>query len=162
MSSLRWILTLISISLVSIVYYGMSSQNVAGDGNVQNQGNNNTIDNHTQISKIQAPEFHARTGNVTINNYAVKEGLESGRYKDVILEDKKPERSPRKRVLIITGTNNETAVFHEIAHSLNIPVKKDIIQDHVVYSLGTFGDVDVFHIQPGVMGTLESWSTPMV
>lgn len=159
MSLLKWILSLIIVSLITIVCYGMSSQTNNGDGNVQNQGNNNTIDNH---AKIKRTTTNRPTGQIIINNSTVTKDLESGNYKDLRFEEKKTIHPPRKRVLVVTATNYETGVFHEVAKKLNIPIQKDIIQDHIVYSFGEVGGVDVFHMQPGMMGMAEPGSTPFI
>lgn len=72
------------------------------------------------------------------------------------------ERVPaNKKVLIITGTNFETEVFHESARKSGLIIHKELVQGHIVYKFGNMGGVEIIHMQPGVMGMLEPGCTPL-
>jgi len=71
MSMRRWFVYVIVVVICGIsvsIYSIQGSQSIKGQGNVQNKGNNNTINNHVQKLKAQSPEFHGSTGNITIHN----------------------------------------------------------------------------------------------
>lgn len=134
----------------SAIWAQSNSQNITnGSGNIQSQGVGNKVEVHN------GGDYPTSTA---------QKDLAAGDYKDLVFEEKNKEKAKpaRKKVLIITATNYETNILHEEAKKQGFTPEKEVLHDHIVYSLGNIGGVDVVQMQPGMMGMLEPSSTPLV
>ena len=82
--------------------------------------------------------------------------------KKVFFTDKKREKPIEKTLLLLTATNYETEIIHQIAQKVGLKITKQIINDQIVYSMGNLGGIAIFHMQPGMMGMLEPTCTSLV
>lgn len=151
---LTLIFTFSTISLCSAATH----QSIKGHGNNQVHGDNNKINNNARIKDASTTISSAKDYDTS----EIIKDLDEKNYEEIVFEDKKKEKLPRKRVLVLTATNFETGVIHESAKKAGLEIRKERLHDHIVYSLGTLGGVDVFHMQPGLMGTLEPGSTALI
>lgn len=120
------------------------TQTVNGNNNAIVSGNNNKVHNNTLSSS------EARNA---LSNLAPEK---------IFFTDKEKEKSNQKTLLILTATNFETQIIHQEAQKAGLIITKEIINDQVVYRLGILGGVDIFHMQPGMMGLLEPGCTPLI
>lgn len=155
----RKLLFTLVFTFSTISFYAASiHQSIKGHGNNQVQGDNNRVNNNAQV-KDKSTTTNSSTDYDTAE---IMKDLDEKNYEEIVFEDKKKEKLPRKRALILTATNFETRVIHECAQKAGLEIRKDRLHDHIVYNLGTLGGVDVFHMQPALMGMLEPGSTPLI
>lgn len=148
---------IVTFSTISL-YSAAAHQSIKGHGNNQIHGENNRVNNNARIKDASTAISSSKDHDTS----EIIQDLDAKNYKEIVFEDKKKEKSPRKRVLILTATNFETRIIHESAQKAGLEIHKERLHDHVVYNLGTLGGVDVFHMQPGIMGMLEPGSTPLI
>jgi len=140
---------------------------IQGHGNVLTNGHSNTVSSNVHITDAY------NTFSQNYNNTQAAQDLKRENYNKVFFIDKKKEESKeilssriearaKKKVLILTATNFETEIFHQTAKELGLKVVKQMVNDQVIYSIGTLGGVEVFHMQPHMMGMLEPGSTPLI
>lgn len=140
------VICFVTLFLANVSTY--ANQNVSGHGNVMISGDNNRVKSNTNIPSNTASE-----------------DLAKGNYKDVIFEDKTEtdiSKSDKKKLLIVTATNYETQVIQEEAKNVGLKICKEVINDQVVYNLGSLGGVDIMQMQPSMMGMLDPGSTPLM
>lgn len=128
----------------------LCTQTINGHGNVAVHGNSNHVNNKSH------------TNNPTYDSQKAQEDLEKGAYRNIYFDKKAKTPTSKERVLILTATNYETKMFHKNAKELGFEVKRGIVNDQTVYNLGDIGGIEVFQMQPSMMGMLEPGSTLLV
>jgi nucleoside phosphorylase len=155
-----------------------SSQTITGNGNTSVIGDNNDIANTHNITKSEK---------IFYNSKDAFNDLKDKKYNKVIFEGEEYEKLPvvignsnstsvygqynissdsktstDKKLLLITATNFESIQLHKAAERNNFKPEMKVYNDQIVYKLGNKNGVEIYHMQPFMMGMLEPGSTPLI